>query len=271
MSKDEVREQVEELLCFDGPQDPTHPDEIRAQIIEKHGEEYLDQRVLSKQLEEVFDALSTENDDLTEAIQDLQEQLDDALDRKRDVLVILGTLEWLDENIINQTVLRGAIRDVLDQDLPGYKSLLARYGALSASTHFDENGRFISWRKRRLLDPTKFSGVAVEKDVLRCPKCQLGFRDEEDLDRHIASECEYQDEEAFFQKREDVEKMRKSRFDLSKELYCDVCDYTAKSPGGLASHKRGKAHKRQVALSKPPPTKRRHKAKKKARKGKKNA
>lgn len=252
--------------------------EVLERVIEKHGEEHLDPGVISQQLEGVFDALSTENVDLDELIQDLQQRLDDALMRKNDVLVILGTLQWLEENIFDKTVIRGAVRDVLGQDFSGYKSLLSRLYTLHSSQQLDENGRFIPWDKRRFLDPTKFSGVTEEKDVFRCPKCQLGFRDEEDLERHVKSNCEYKDEEAFYQKRDDIREMRKSRFDLNKKLYCDVCDYTAKSVGGMASHKRGKEHKRRRAgilvmdhspVKKKGKTSKAKTAKKKTKKGKK--
>lgn len=241
LEQDKVLEMVEGQLKREGQNRKFTNREVLEQISEKYGEQDLHTGVVPQQLEGVFDAVSTENVDLDEIIQDLQEQLDGAHSRKHDGLVILGTLKWLAENIFNETASRDAIRDAFDQKDSNYSELLNRLGALQASSYFDEKGRFIP-RVERYLDPEKFSGVTEEKEVFRCSKCKLGFRDKDDLKRHVESGCGYEGEEAFFQKRDGVE--------FPKKLYCDICKFTAKNEGGLASHRRSKAHKKRVATRK---------------------
>lgn len=212
------------------------------QIIEKHGETYIHKGILQSRFEEVFGALSTENDDLDRLVRGLRRQLDEALARKRDVLVILGTFNWLQENIFNEDIFRDAVRDVFGQDMAVYRGLLTRLEALFSSKQL-KDGRLIPWEERRRT-PGKFPGVEEEKDVFWCAECQLGFRDEEDLHRHIKSKCKYTGEEAFYKKREAEETARARE----RALYCEICEYRAKNAGGMASHKRSKKHQENARL-----------------------
>lgn len=218
---------------------PVDTEEVIEQIIEKHGETYIHKGVLQGRFEEVFGALSTENEELDRTVRALRRQLEDALARKRDVLVILGTFNWLQENIFSEDVFRDAIRDVFGQDLTAYRGLLGRLERLFSSKQLDEQGRLLPWKERH-PDRVEFPGEDEQKPIFWCPECRLGFRDVDDLNRHTKSKCKYKEEEAFYKKRSAQEKTT-SNEDAS---YCTICAYQAKNPGGLASHKRGAAHQK---------------------------
>jgi len=240
--------------------------ETREQLIDKVGEvSNIARGVLDQKFKTVLEALVEENDDLDSTVRHLRRDLDDALARKRDVIVILGTLYWLEENIFDSSVLKEAVSGVFDQDLKSYRGLMARLGVLLSLTPDGKRGVSLE-ENRQPREPGKFCGVEEQKPVFWCPECNLGFRDIDDLNRHTKSKCKYKGEEAFYRKRAD-EEAAKANEDSS---YCTICAYQAKNPNGLAAHKRGAAHQKAEKKSMRDAAKVHRKAKiKKTKKGKK--
>jgi len=214
-------------------------EDTRDQLIEKYGEDDILRRgVLDQKFKVVLDSLIQENDELDRLTRQLRRQLDDATSRKRDVLVILGTLYWLEENIVDTSVLKEAVSGVLDQDMRSYRGLMDRLEVLLSLTPAEK--RTIALRENfEPREAGKFCGVEEQKPAFWCPECNLGFRDIDDLNRHAKSKCKYKGEEAFYRKRAEEERAKIE----AEASYCAVCDYQAQSPSGLSAHKRGKAHK----------------------------
>ncbi len=229
---------------------PTMAEEVsdaREKVGEERGEGLIAEGSASmdSRLTVLIKGLAEESEKIDQDVESLQQELARLLVQKRDAQVCLSTMEWLVTHIFSGDAVREQVKGALAQDPTGIYSQMmvraAKFLDMDGGGSPDHDGYDWHPSKFRTMQGVGTLSDPVEIDVHYCPVCDLGFRDADDLARHVKSKCKYKKEEAYYKKwrEENPEAAGGDRISLRiAGRLCDVCGYVAKSKGGLATHMR---------------------------------
>jgi len=195
---------------------------IRESMAADHPGHYSPERKSheTREFEMVLGAIAGEREELESEEAVLLERLESVRERLSVVSPIEDTMTWLQAHIFNYDHKVKSIRDILPTS-PVYNKLMLRYHRLKNSKEIVDTASGVK-KLRSILDGSPRGW--------RCELCYRGFQCEEDLKRHVASNCEYHGNEEF-QKLEELKRDIRSRS-------CEVCSFKSSSTGGLKTHMR---------------------------------
>jgi hypothetical protein len=165
----------------------------------------------------------------TEAVRgELQEKLTLAQGKLQELYSTMGTLSWLNEHIFTQSAKVNVdnIRGILPGCSGSYNKLMLRYNNLRSSENLEYHPDGVS--------SPRLKGVARRWPFV-CKICSEPFQDEADLERHVASNCEYKGNEEFVKK---YEARRNSRMSVKDPVASKPVSKVSKSVA--KSKKKGK-------------------------------